>query len=37
MNETITIFEFLLITAGCIVTFAFIKATIDTLKDKYDV
>ena len=36
MGTTITLFEFILITAGCILTFAFIKAVIDTIKDKYN-
>ena len=36
MGTTITLFEFILITAGCILTFVFIKTVIDTLKDKYD-
>ena len=35
MNETITIGEFILISVGCILAFAFIKTVIDTLKDRY--
>jgi hypothetical protein len=35
MNQTITIGEFILISVGCILAFAFIKAIIDTLKDMY--
>ena len=36
MGTHITIFEFLLITVGSILAFAFIKAVIDTIKDMYD-
>ena len=35
MNQTITIGEFILISVGCILVFAFIKTVIDTLKDMY--
>ena len=35
MNQTITIGEFILISVGSLITFAFIKAVIDTLKDMY--
>lgn len=35
MGTHISIFEFLLISVGCILAFAFIKAVIDTLKDRY--
>jgi len=36
MGTTITLFEFILITVGSLLTFVFIKTVIDTLKDKYD-
>ena len=36
MGTHITIFEFILITVGSLLTFVFIKTVIDTLKDKYD-
>lgn len=35
MGTTITLFEFILITVGSLLTFVFIKTVIDTLKDKY--
>jgi hypothetical protein len=34
MGTTITIFEFILITAGSLVTFALMNATVETIKDK---
>jgi len=37
MGTHITIFEFILISLGSLITFAFIKAVIDTIKDKYNV
>ena len=36
MGTTISIFEFILISVGSLLTFVFIKTVIDTLKDKYD-
>ena len=36
MGTTITLFEFILITVGSLLTFVLIKTVIDTLKDKYD-
>ena len=36
MGTHITLFEFILITVGSLLTFVFIKTVIDTLKDKYD-
>ena len=35
MGTTISIFEFILISVGSLLTFVFIKTVIDTLKDKY--
>ena len=35
MGTTITLFEFILITVGSLLTFVLIKTVIDTLKDKY--
>ena len=35
MGTTITLFEFILITVGSLLTFVFIKTVIDTLKDRY--
>ena len=35
MGTHISIFEFILITVGSLLTFVFIKTVIDTLKDKY--
>ena len=35
MGTTISIFEFLLISVGSLLTFVFIKTVIDTIKDKY--
>ena len=35
MGTTITLFEFILITIGSLLTFVLIKTVIDTLKDKY--
>ena len=35
MGTHISIFEFILISVGSLITFAFIKAVIDTLKDRY--
>lgn len=34
MGTTITLFEFILISVGSLLTFAFIKAVIDTIKEK---
>ena len=34
MGTHISIFEFILIGAGSLITFAFIKAVIDTIKEK---
>lgn len=36
MGTTITIGEFILISVGSILAFAFIKAVIDTIKDKFN-
>ena len=36
MGTHITIFEFILISVGSLIAFAFIKAVIDTIKDKYN-
>jgi len=36
MGTHISIFEFILITVGSLLTFVLIKTVIDTLKDKYD-
>jgi hypothetical protein len=36
MGTHITIFEFILISLGSLITFAFIKAVIDTIKEKYN-
>jgi hypothetical protein len=36
MGTHITIFEFILISLGSLIAFAFIKAVIDTIKDKYN-
>jgi hypothetical protein len=35
MGTTISIFEFILISVGSLLTFVFIKTVIDTLKDRY--
>lgn len=35
MGTTISIFEFILISLGSLLTFVLIKTVIDTLKDKY--
>ena len=35
MGTHISIFEFILITVGSLLTFVFIKTVIDTLKDRY--
>ena len=35
MGTHISIFEFILIGVGSLLTFVFIKTVIDTLKDKY--
>lgn len=35
MGTHISIFEFILITVGSLLTFVLIKTVIDTLKDKY--
>lgn len=35
MGTTITLFEFILISVGSLLAFAFIKAVIDTIKDRY--
>jgi hypothetical protein len=35
MGTTISIFEFLLISVGSLLTFVFIKTVIDTIKDRY--
>jgi hypothetical protein len=35
MGTHISIFEFILISVGSLLTFVFIKTVIDTLKDKY--
>ena len=35
MGTTITLFEFILITVGSLLTFVLIKTVIDTLKDRY--
>ncbi len=37
MNTTITLGEFILIAVGCVLVYAFVKASIDTIKDKYNV
>jgi hypothetical protein len=37
MGTTISLFEFILISLGSLIAFAFIKAVIDTIKDKYNV
>jgi hypothetical protein len=36
MGTHITIFEFILISLGSLIAFAFIKAVIDTIKEKYN-
>jgi hypothetical protein len=36
MGTTISLFEFILISLGTLITFAFIKAVIDTIKEKYN-
>jgi hypothetical protein len=36
MNTTITIGEFILISVGSLLAYAFVKAVIDTIKDKYN-
>lgn len=36
MGTHITIFEFILISVGSLIAFAFIKAVIDTIKDRYN-
>ena len=35
MGTHISIFEFILISVGSLLTFVFIKTVIDTLKDRY--
>ena len=35
MGTTISIFEFILISVGSLLTFVLIKTVIDTLKDRY--
>ena len=35
MNQTITLGEFILITAGSLLAFVLIKTVIDILKDRY--
>ena len=35
MGTTISIFEFILISVGSLLTFVFIKTVIDTIKDRY--
>ena len=36
MGTTISLFEFILISLGSLIAFAFIKAVIDTIKEKYN-
>ena len=36
MNSTITLGEFIIIAVGSVLVWAFVKAVIDTIKDKYN-
>jgi hypothetical protein len=36
MNTTITIGEFIVIAVGSVLCYAFVKAVIDTIKDRYN-
>ena len=37
MNTTITLGEFIIIAVGSVLVYAFVKASIDTIKDKFNV
>lgn len=36
MNTTITIGEFIIIAVGSVLVYAFVKAVIDTIKEKFN-